>query len=744
MYTRAKRWGTALTVAVVLLMACGGVASAAQAEDQKALDLFEQGMTYYKTGEYQQAQKTFDRLLGLEPGMQAALRMRGMADLGVVFEMKQKAELAPQAEKLLDLMMRAGREARRQVETPQKLVRDLASEDVQAYGMAQVALKGHGPYAVPYVLPLLTQTDPEKQHVVGRAVGLLGTMQRDACLPLIQALVNTDDSLLKTRIAGVLGQIGDPRALPALMAVAQDGLAAKAAAEAIQHIAGMPPAELDSAVTQYVEFGLAYFFEDRARVGYTFGTSADVWQWNPDGATLAEKLEYEQVPSYLYYQRMATELALDGLAIAPGDAELRSLLAASLVRQMALCEYFKSAEFRFGGRDLTEQVQQEAEARAEKLAVQLPLVLRMLDTPTVAGALELALDAESGPASLYLVKMIGTKLQATHEVPQGGTADALVAAMNSGDRDVRYNAAIVLVQSCPDGTCGPADQIADVLGASLRAAAQRRVLVVINDFQTRNSLAAILRAQGLGTVETRLNEGSIESALYLEPSVDAIFLSGNVPDLVFGRVLGLLKSDPRTKGLPLYVVLGPGEMAADVTDHEGVDQVMTTDDIRLEKLEPIIREVLSQSRSAFTDDEETVVLKAVAAINAVNPAHTAYPLETLERPLIQAVRGYSDEVTAGVIGALASFGTGESLGPLAHALATESSEDLKVAACEAMAAIMRRTLDVPGEMAEEALMEAVSSEDQAVRRAAAEALGAAGLQAETEIALLRSEGLNLE
>jgi HEAT repeat protein len=743
MCTRAKRWGTALTVAVVLLMACVGVASAGQVEDQDILDLFKQGMTEYRTGEYEQAQKTFDRLLAMEPGMQAALRMRGMADLGVMFEMKEKGELGPQAEKLLDLMMRAGREAKREVENPEQLVEDLASEDAQTYGRAQVTLKGHGPYAVPYVLPLLEQTDPERQHVVGRAVGLLGTMQRDACLPLIEALANTDDSLLKTRIAGVLGQLGDPRALPVLMAVAQNGPAADAAAQAIQQISGMQPAELDSVVTQYMEFGLAYFFEDKARVGYTFGTSADIWQWNAEGETLPEKLTYEMVPNYLYYQRMATELALDGLAVAPGDAELRSLLAAALVRQMALCEYFRTSEFRFGGRDLTEQTQQDAAERAEKFGLQIPIVLRMLDAPTVAGALELALDAESGPAALYLVKALGTKLAATRQVPQAETADALVAAMNSGDRDVRYNAAIVLTASCPDGTCGPADQTMDVLAAALQAAAQRRALVVINDFQTRNSLAGILREQGVGTVETRAHEGSIESALYLEPSVDAIFFTGNLPDLLFGRVLEMLKSDPRTKDLPLYVVMGPGETAADVADYEGVDQVMTADDIRLEKLEPIIQDVLSESRSAFTDEEETVVLKAVAATNEVDPADTAYPLAVLEPPLVQALRGYSEEVTAGVIDALASFGTGESLKPLGRIVASGSTQELKIAACEAMAAIMRRTLSVPPQTAEEALIDALAGEDQALRRAAAEALGTAGLEAETQMDVLRSEGLNL-
>ncbi len=748
MCTRAKRWRTALTVVVALMLACVSVAGASQTEDLRVLDLFEQGMTYYRTGEYEHARRTFDRLLALEPGMQAALRMREEADLGLMFEMKQRDELGPQAEKLIDLIMRAGREARRDVQDPDELIRMLTSEDVREYGEAQVALKGHGPYAVPYVLPLLQETDPEKQHLVGRAVGLLGTMQRDATLPLVVAMSNTDDTLLQRRIAGVLGQLSDPRALPALMGLWEqtepEEPARRAAAEAIRKIAEVAPEALESAVTQYVEIGLAYFFEEQVRVGFTFGTSADVWHWNPAGRTLPQMLRYQEVPNYLYYQRMATETALEGLAIAPDNARLRGLLGAALVRQKALTEYFKTAEFRFGGRDLTEQVQQEAARRAEAFAVQVPFVLSMLDVPMVARSLDLALDAGDGPASLYLVRMLGAKLTATHQAPLPSVADALVAGLKSGDRDVRYNSAIVLVESCPLGVSGPPDQIIEVLNAALRAATQRRALIIINDFQTRNSLTTILRDGGVGTVETRVHDGSIEAALHLEPSVDAIFLSGNVPDLLFGRIIELLKADPRTKDLPLYVVTGPADPAAEVGDYDEIDRVLTTDDIRREKLEPIIEDVLAVSRTVFTEEEEQIVLKAVKALDRVDPDTTEYPLGRLEPALIQALRGYREQVTAAAIGALASFGTGESLGPLGRVVAEGDTVELQAAACRAMAAIMVRTGAQPPQRAHEALMAALASEHEFLRQAAAEALGAAGLEAETEMSLIRTEGLGLD
>ncbi len=749
MCKHARRWAVALVVLAAAAMVFTGTVHAAEAGEEQMLELFQQGVNAYKAGQYQKARDMFEEVLGMEPGMHAALKMRNRAELGVLFEMSRKEEMAPQAEELVELVTRAVRQRGREVEGPEQLIADLKSEDVEAFARATAELKAHGPYAVPYVVPILGVEDPEKQHVVGRAVALLGDMQRDACLPLIQALRQSEDPLVRSRVAGVLAQLDDERAVAALKAAQEDADAAapvqQAAAEALQSLTGKSPAELAPAPEQYIELADAYLAEKAHLVGYTYGLTADVWGWEPAGAGLTEKLVYEEVPNYLYHQKMASEVALEGLKIDPANPELQAFLGASLARQLALCKRFEKAEFRLGGRDLTEAQQQEAAERAEDLARRAPIVLHLMEPPVLAHALELTVEVEDGPASLYLVKALSARLDAIGARPGVATADGLLKALESGNKDVRYNAAIALVEFCPLGDCGSATEIMKVVNATLNAAAERNALVLIDDFQTRNTLADLLRKLGVSTVETRVNEGSIAGALALEPAIDAVFISADAPELIFNRVFGMLREDPRTKGLPMYAVVGPDGASVDLGEYEGIEKVLSVDDIRAEKIKPIVEQtILAESRTAFTEEEEAVLLKAVRALAEVPPDRTQYLLSMLEPSLVSALRGYSDQVTGAAISTLASFGSPVALKPLSGIVERDAALELKVAACNAMAAVMRRTGATASEDVRQTLETALAADQQELRVAAAEALSAAGLSSPELLGLIQTRGLELD
>ncbi len=745
MSERTNRWGIAIAVAAALSVGVLGTARAAVGSEQEILEAFQRGITLYQTGEYEQARAAFDSVLAMEPGLQTALKMRDMAELHEFVEMKDK--LGPDAEKVLDLMLRAAREQQRTIENPDQLIQDLSSDDLVVYGKARVALIGHGPYAVPCVLPLLVLDAPEQQVLAGRAISLLAGLQRDACLPLICTLRGSDDGLLQSRVAGVLGQIGDRRAVPALMALweaeGSSALAKEAAGKALESITGQAASALGSAAAQHAELSTAYLGEDRAAVGYTYGLSADVWRWDASGARLADKVTYEQVPAYLYYQRMATETALSGLAMAPGEPELQALLAASLVRQSALCEYFKSADIRFGGQEAEAQLKQDAADRAGKFSTQLPVTLALMDPTVLARALQLTLGAADGSASLFLVKSLGAKLEAAGSRPPCQVAaDALIAALKSGDRDVRYTAAIVLVQSCPTGECGATDEVMQVMGAALRAGTARNALVAMNNFQLRNTLETVLREQGIETTATEVDDQRIEFALSLQPSVDIVFISGNAGGAMFAKVMALLSQDARTKAAPIYAVVSPAEPSADLTQYAQIVQVLSPDDLRAAKVAPIIQEkVLSQSRSAFTEEEEQSVLRATQALANVSPFNTVYPVQALEPSLIAALAGYSDGVTAAATAALAVFGSDAALVPLSRVAADEEDVGLKVAACDALAGLLKRSEAKAPDEVVAVLKQALAGDVQEVREAAAEALGAAGLNAEQLLLLVRTEGL---
>ena len=64
----------------------------------------------------------------------------------------------------------------------------------------------------------------------------------------------------------------------------------------------------------------------------------------------------------------------------------------------------------------------------------------------------------------------------------------MTAALDSGDKDVRYTAAVALAAADPGAKQVPADKVVMVRAAALRAAAERTALIIIDVLQTRNPL----------------------------------------------------------------------------------------------------------------------------------------------------------------------------------------------------------------------------------------------------------------
>jgi len=747
MCKRFDRW-TISVAAVALAVGFLSTAWTVQGQDEQVLETFQQGIRYYQAGEYAQAKEAFGSVLAQEPDVSTLLQMRTKAEIGLFIEMKDNDLLSADAAKLLEMMWRAAQETKRQVTGADKLIDDFQSSDMDVYIAARVKLLGHGPYAVPYLLPLVAMKAPvddmaKAQQVnttVGRAASLLGQMPSDACLPLIQALQGSDNPLVRERTAAVLGELGDRRAVPALLAAVVDAKSLQPTVEtalnALKMIVGDDLGALGSASDQYISMGKAYFLEDVQRVGFTYGVTANIWQWDADAAEMTQKLICEQVPQYLYYQRMASEVALAGLARDAANEELLALLAASQVRQLALCEAYKTA-------DVADDVKADATARAAELAVEVPVVLHLLPSSVVGRALELTIEAGDRTASLFLTQTMGAKLDdAGPAAPDEKTVAALVDALNSGDKDVRYNAAINLVKSCPTGECGAAEQTIGVLSAALRAAAVSNALVIMDDLNTRNALISVLRGEGLTTTESRVEDGVIQAVLEMQPSVDIVFISSNTSESVFSRALAVVRSDPRTKGAPLFVIVDPAQDFVDVSKEAGIERVLTVDHIRSAVLRPFIQEKVFQERkTAFTEEEEALVLKAAEALKAVDPLNTQYDLSRLEPSLMVALKGYSEEVSLAVLAALAEFGSAACVDPMAALVAGDGSVELKVAACGAMASVLKRAGAAASEKATGILKGALAGDVQELREAAAEALGAARLSAEEVLSLVVTEGL---
>jgi HEAT repeat protein len=375
--------GTVLGAIIVARAAGEEATQDATALLMQAINHYEKGIQQNDPKEIDQAAALFEQVLALQPTSQDALTMRRKADLKALVMMKDNEKVGGAATKILDMMSQAARTQKREVTNVDDLWLGVQSPDLPTYLKARAMLLGHGPYAVPYLLRFITRQGASNQMAAARTISILTDIGRDATAPLLAAL-RTNDEVLKSRIVAALGQIGDVRAVPPLLAIAQNPQTppslALAARDALKRITGKSADSLGSAVGQYRSLAKDYLTENTKTVGFVFGEWQEVWKWNPEPENLADRLSYELVPSYLYYPRQGAEIAREALQMNSGDGALKSLLVCLLCRELQLAAQAANV-------NLDAQVQQNVAARAAYLNSVAPVAAHLNDADVVGGAL---------------------------------------------------------------------------------------------------------------------------------------------------------------------------------------------------------------------------------------------------------------------------------------------------------------------------------------------------------------------
>lgn len=721
MHRRLSRLGSVLLVLAMFALPLQGF-GAEQNTEKRALALMEQGIRQYQKGQYEQATKTFNDLLAMRPDSPLALKLRQEADVALLARMTgaEDEQLSKSAEKILEMMTQAVRERQREVPDPAALQSGLRSPDLNAYLKARATALAHGSYAVPYLLPLLTEEGPEAQKIVGRTMSTLVDIGRPATLPLIAAL-QAKDNVLRVRVASVLSQVGNERAVAPLMAVRESEDASQtlqdAATNAVENITGKSPGQLGSARVQYAELIQAYLREDAGTLGYVFGDWADVWDWDPEAKKLEDRLTHVRAPAVLYYQRQGTAFALQALEATPGDRRLQSLLPATLARELELAR-LHGAEGQNGA------VIAQIKERLAELNQQVPVVCHLYEGQIIGDALRQVMEVDDAAAGFYLITRLSNKVG----VVPGDASQALDAATHFEGKETRYRAAIELIEASPRGFVPNPHHVMQVMSAAIKRAAQRTALIVSNDLQMRNKLRTVLEQEGLSSVEANSDAASISQALNLQPSIDVVFLNANAPEKVFNSAYQKIARDGRTEGEALYVIRNPRKPAPDLDGLQHITGIMSPDHIRSEPINKMLEEALQRRRVPASPERAETVLMAATALQKVDPSATRYPLSVAEPALIDVLGTYEEKVTVAAVKNLARFGSFRALEPLAEtAGAEESSPALKSAACKALASVIERNPGNPPEAVLTVLRAELKSPDQPVREAAAEALSVSGV-----------------
>lgn len=583
------------------LLAEDGVAKpdANFAAADQARSYFAEGVNQYRAGRLKDAALAFRSALALEPDNRLVYEFYLACGDALVVRMQDQDVLE---DTLKDILRRARiyqREMRRDPAYIELLIGKLEKSEEERV-VATLELAAVGPWAAPQLVAAMADSPQDERRTYCRVV--LTKMGGRAVLPLAVALDSSDQRQVRS-VALVLGDLADPRALPALLRCqAREGhedttkqVLAGAVAAIVDRaqIAALPSAE-----ELHLSEALRYFRGGPDVRDELAGAASLVWRWDEAGEGAA-KLRSVRVPSYAWNELIAEELVFAGLAAQPKNAALHPVLAAIYAAQVS-----EVAERARLAKDRTMPASSGADAAdaiAERLAAlaELPQRIRMAGAENLCRAVQQALASERFDVAIDLLRTLQERDIARPEqlLPSPGEGlnpakpgSVLIAALDHPEKLVRYQAAITLATL--DATAGASLDVAALkatagqLAESIRKDTERRsgeligqlqgllngvaargfqnaekvvptlaealgewgvrvVLVVDPDYRMRNAARAALQSKGY-LVVTAADGFEAINRLAEAPVKDAIIVAGDLSPSLKDQHGGLLDAPQQT------------------------------------------------------------------------------------------------------------------------------------------------------------------------------------------------------
>ncbi len=469
-----------------------------------------------RIGQPEQAAPYVKRFLDANPDDATLLQVRDTHGVGSVLRLSDHPSTRPFAAPLADRLSQA---AIRNATDPARLERFIAalskSREEQAYGVER--LREAGPFAVPPILRELSKSALDMNVRVPLADNL-GRLDRGAVPPLIAAL-DSPDAKLVADVARALGRIGDPRAVPALTYLAArrgpESAAGPQAAEAIRRITGRDfGSQSRSPVRVLADEARLYHLH-----GVRFpGDPVVLWLFDDVSGLPAPRSMTVRDAEGLLGLRAARE----SLAVDPTDVEAQvALVGLALDHDPAGSQPMALAS----GADVLGRVARRAslDNRPDLAAAAVALLGRVVDRD---------------------------------DLITEGRPNPLIEALYAPDRRVQFAAAEALVKLDPRSFPG-SSRVVPVLARFVAGQGLPRALVIDGNIQRGGQVAGYLRSIGYDAqVAATGAQGfaiAAESADVEVIIIDPHFINDpwRLPD-----VLGNLKADSRTAGIPTLVV-GP-------------------------------------------------------------------------------------------------------------------------------------------------------------------------------------------
>ena len=707
-----------LIPALIALLVGGYITAPAQAEDRAQIDsLFEQAKDLWERDRPAEAAKILKQLLAQDPSQETAYDLLRKAEYQMFLDLlKEGGDSALVARRLLDLGYREEQEKTKDEEAIRALVdQAIGGED---YGVRQKAVRtliaAHGEYSVAALHGYLGSNDTDERVNAILALSQLGSA---AVLPLTEAL-QSDNFRIQQNAALVLQKIGDVRAMGGLASLAMHAAnpAVKdAAAQAMLGIVDKNPCgcsckaggpcggckmSMGKMTPAQAHMWLAWqYYKRDAKVIRNYLDGYTIWSWK-DG-----KLVDRQVPKFLYHLRLAEEAAYDAIAEEPESLAARSMLAGMYYAEYGAVQA-PSAEAKES---------EEGKALSDNFWNALAIT-KAQGVETQLGALELGLewgDANICIGALNALASVWDGREITEESP-------LVKALDSGDKTVRFAAALTALKVDPGKPFPGSEKVIALAAQAAATGSVRQVLLVEPNAEIRAKALRALETGGAYAVAEPTSMRGFRRAKDVG-TFDVIVIRADLENSLALTMVKELGEDFRTASTPILIT-GMGE------ELEAAKELFGTNVAGFLEADPFdVEKVMMAASGSMTDDQARALVVSKAACGALKnivTVHTAFEnYAEAEVALMGVVKSDKpDDIRLEALAALTVIGSAESVGTLTEAFsATANAVPVRVAAAGALGKILAGKA-APDKVFD-ALLAGMGDESRDVRAAVGKALG---------------------
>ena len=585
------------------------------------------------------------------------------------------------------------------------------SKGERAYAGAIAELRRSGELAVPMMIDYLR--DPAKREFHGGIRRALRDLDRSALNPLVAATEMTGADMAEPLVAIVtaLGNIGYDDVIPYLVKVANDqnapGAARAAASQALGRMGAGNPSELNAAQL-FNDLAEKFYYENASITSDVRGADqpANVWYWNTERG-----LVRRAVPASIFHEIMALRAAEYSLKLGGGEAPQSLWLAANYKREAELPE------------GATDPTRPENNPPAHYFGVSS-------GTQYLNNALARALRDRNSAVALRVIKSL-QDIVGRQNLFQGNSSTALVDAMASSDRLVRFEAAFALAAALPQQPFQGQDRVVPLLAEALGQTGTPSVLVVGGAQEQVNTLIEGLKGAGYNAAGAAGADAGISASAQL-PAVEVIIVTDDLGGDV-DKLFAAASQNPRLSGASRIVITktAGSPFAARAVNDRMLSVTQVTDPAALK---PVIDQARAKGASLPLDQElaNTYATRAGQLLSnlAISNGQTL-DLLAAEQTLLAALNDPRPDIVKSAAAVLARMNVKSAQPGLLAAASSEKPDDVRISLYKSLAgnaATFGRMIE--GEQVATLEKAVVDEQNLDVRGAAAEARGALNLPAE--------------